>query len=73
MFTHSDLHSTNIIISRGRLAGIGNWDCAGFYPEYWEYESDTPYKLINSDDWEKLIRDAFDGDYEVELRIEKLL
>ncbi|KAL4787425.1 hypothetical protein BJX76DRAFT_345521 [Aspergillus varians] len=59
-FTHSDLHNTNILMSQGRLAGI-----------YWEYTR-AIYGAINNDGWEKVIRNAFDEDYEDELRVEKL-
>lgn len=37
LFTHSDLHRTNIFVKRGRLAGIVDWEHAGFKPEFWEY------------------------------------
>lgn len=40
-FTHGDLTLGNIIISDGpgprRIAGIIDWEQAGWYPEYWEY------------------------------------
>ncbi|KAL3472023.1 kinase-like domain-containing protein [Aspergillus californicus] len=70
-FTHSDLHSTNISINRGRLAGIIDWECAGYYPDYWEFTK-AFYGIINEAQ-EKIIRGAFDEDYEDELRVEKLL
>ncbi|RMD43111.1 hypothetical protein DV735_g1999, partial [Chaetothyriales sp. CBS 134920] len=36
-FTHSDFHCTNLLVDRGRLRGIIDWECAGFLPEYWEF------------------------------------
>lgn len=40
-FTYGDLTIGNIIISDGpgprRIAGIVDWEQAGWYPEYWEY------------------------------------
>lgn len=40
-FTHADLTLSNIIISgeldSQRIAGIIDWEQAGWYPEYWEY------------------------------------
>ena len=36
-FTHGDLHSENIIVKDGRLAGIVDWEYAGWFPEYWEF------------------------------------
>ncbi|KAJ5450699.1 uncharacterized protein N7458_007148 [Penicillium daleae] len=37
VFTHADLYPSNIMLDRGCLSGIVDWECAGFYPEYWEY------------------------------------
>lgn len=36
-FTHGDLNARNILIDRGRLSGIVDWENAGWLPEYWEY------------------------------------
>ena len=38
-FTHTDLATTNIIISRTstEVVGIIDWQESGWYPEYWEY------------------------------------
>ncbi|KAJ8482001.1 hypothetical protein ONZ51_g5642 [Trametes cubensis] len=37
-FTHADLHAQNILVrDDGQLAGIIDWEHAGWYPEYWEY------------------------------------
>ena len=35
-FTHADLHGANILVKDNRLAGIVDWEHAGWYPEYWE-------------------------------------
>ncbi|KAI0717875.1 kinase-like domain-containing protein [Cerioporus squamosus] len=35
-FTHADLHGANILVKDNRLAGIIDWEHAGWYPEYWE-------------------------------------
>jgi len=37
IFTHADLHLRNIIVKDGVIAAILDWECAGWYPEYWEY------------------------------------
>ncbi|KAF7927104.1 hypothetical protein BELL_0336g00090 [Botrytis elliptica] len=37
VFTHSDLHYSNLLVDQGRLCGIIDWECAGFKPEYWEF------------------------------------
>ncbi|BCS25457.1 uncharacterized protein APUU_50168A [Aspergillus puulaauensis] len=36
-FTHSDFHPTNLLVERGRLSAIVDWESAGFRPEYWEF------------------------------------
>ncbi len=40
-FSHADLNLTNIIVSGTsgsyKVAGIIDWEQAGWYPEYWEY------------------------------------
>ncbi|KAI0005244.1 kinase-like protein [Xylariaceae sp. FL0662B] len=36
VFTHGDLHATNILVSDGRIVALLDWEFAGFYPEYVE-------------------------------------
>ncbi|CAL1697259.1 unnamed protein product [Somion occarium] len=36
-FTHGDIHMQNILFYDGKLSGLVDWECAGWYPEYWEY------------------------------------
>ncbi|OJJ45997.1 hypothetical protein ASPZODRAFT_167030 [Penicilliopsis zonata CBS 506.65] len=36
-FTHADFFGLNLLVDRGRLSGIVDWECAGYMPEYWEY------------------------------------
>lgn len=73
VFTHADLHPSNILIDRGRLSGIVDWECAGFFPEYWEFTK-LMYGVRRDAELQKIIRDAFtEGAYEEELEAEKLL
>jgi hypothetical protein len=40
VFTHADLHPSNIIVSSGpnpRVVAIVDWHQSGWYPSYWEY------------------------------------
>lgn len=37
VFSHGDLHISNILVHNGRLSGLIDWECAGWYPEYWDY------------------------------------
>ncbi|DAA74697.1 TPA_exp: Uncharacterized protein A8136_3013 [Trichophyton benhamiae CBS 112371] len=72
-FSHADLNFYNIIIERGKLSGIVDWECAGYYPEYWEFTKGI-YIIEGAADREKIIRDAFpDEDYQDELEAEKVL
>ena len=73
VFTHADLSPSNILIDHERLSAIVDWECAGFYPEYWEftklfYGAQPPREI------QAVISDAFTGDtYEEELEAERLL
>lgn len=40
VFTHADLHPTNIMVSREspcRVIAIIDWQQSGWYPDYWEF------------------------------------
>ncbi|KZT27870.1 kinase-like protein [Neolentinus lepideus HHB14362 ss-1] len=37
VFTHGDLLSHNILIDKGRVSAVLDWEYAGLLPEYWEY------------------------------------
>lgn len=71
-FTHADLHPSNILIDQGRLSAILDWECAGFFPEYWEYTK-AMYGVWREKPMEKMWRRALGGDeeYEVELKAEQ--
>lgn len=54
VLTHSDLSPRNIIVKEDKIAGIIDWEMAGFYPEYWEY-----IKAMYHPDWESCwVRDG---------------
>lgn len=36
-FSHGDLHMSNILFHEGRMSGLVDWECAGWFPEYWDY------------------------------------
>lgn len=36
-FTHGDLSPSNIMVENGKLSGLVDFGCSGFFPEYWEY------------------------------------
>ncbi|KAI0367531.1 kinase-like protein [Pilatotrama ljubarskyi] len=37
LFSHGDLHPNNFLLQEGRLTGWIDWECAGWFPEYWDY------------------------------------
>ncbi|RHZ43117.1 uncharacterized protein CDV56_100442 [Aspergillus thermomutatus] len=70
MFIHADLHPSNILIARGRPSGIVDWECASFYPEYWEFTK-LMYGAERFPEIQQILRDAFPEDsYEEELEVE---
>lgn len=73
-FTHADLHPSNLLIAGGRLWGIVDWECAGFFPEYWEYTK-AMFGVCGDGPIEEIWRRAFDDSnkHEAELRAEQLL
>ncbi|KAJ5114816.1 hypothetical protein NUU61_000575 [Penicillium alfredii] len=73
VFAHADLHPSNILIERGRLSAIVDWECAGFYLEYWEFTK-MMYGTQHFRPMESITRDVFHNvSYEEELEAEKLL
>lgn len=71
-FTHGDLNPRNILVDRGRLSGIVDWENAGWFPEYWEY---TKVHYINR--WRnRFLDDVVEKifpDYKKELENEQFL
>ncbi|KAK3310754.1 kinase-like domain-containing protein [Chaetomium strumarium] len=78
VMTHGDLSRRNILVHEdGRLAGVVDWEHAGWYPTYWEYTSflygldslHTPQRLAD------MAGDVFQGfgDFEHELAVERRL
>lgn len=72
-FSHADFSPTNILVERGKLSGIVDFGCAGFYPEYWEYTKGIYGHFGLETAWLDTLSDAFSGLYKDELAAEKLL
>ncbi|KAH7175286.1 kinase-like domain-containing protein [Dactylonectria macrodidyma] len=70
-FTHADLAPRNIIVRRGRVAAILDWEFAGWYPEYWEFTK-AHFNYFPGEDWEEYLRVALPC-YETELTAEQTL
>ena len=73
IFEHADLNPRNILVDgSGKISGIVDWKCAGWYPEYWEYTKAhfavrcTPRWIVN------VIDRVFTG-YLTELQAQNML
>lgn len=73
-FTHSDFHWTNLLVDRGQLSGIVDWESAGYKPEYWEYTK-AVWTSLGDPILQALFHRAFEslGNYEAELAAERKL
>lgn len=36
-FTHGDIAPRNIMVCEGKISAVIDWECAGWFPEHWEY------------------------------------
>ncbi|KAI0394956.1 kinase-like domain-containing protein [Xylariaceae sp. FL0594] len=72
VLTHGDLNMRNVLIHNGRLSGIGDWENAGWYPEYWDYTK-AHFATKTHRRWLEVIEEVFEkfGDYKKELAIER--
>ena len=70
-FTHGDLSMLNILVRDGRIAAILDWECTGWYPEYWEYTR-AHYRMFNMPDFYQLLREQMET-YDEELAAERRL
>jgi aminoglycoside phosphotransferase (APT) family kinase protein len=68
-FAHADLSPSNVLIHEGRLAGIVDWEMAGWYPSYWEYTKAHYITFRRFKEWSELFDRIFPG-YESELALE---
>ncbi|KAH7134329.1 kinase-like domain-containing protein [Dactylonectria macrodidyma] len=61
VFTHGDLHPSNIVISPGpnpKIAAVVDWQQAGWYPAYWEY-CKARWTTRIGDEWERVYLPMF--------------
>ena len=47
VFTHGDLALHNVMVHDGHISGFIDWECAGWYPDYWEFT--TPLRWPSRD------------------------
>lgn len=73
VFTHADLNLRNILVDEnGKISGIVDWECAGWYPEYWEYTK-THFGVRYTVRWIVDVIDLIFPGYREELRVEDTL
>ncbi|CAA7266305.1 unnamed protein product [Cyclocybe aegerita] len=70
-FTHGDLAPRNVLVKKdGTITAIVDWDCAGWFPEYWEFTK-AKWSLTLAD-WEVRIPDIT-GEYPSQLAGERAI
>ncbi|KAH9830497.1 kinase-like domain-containing protein [Rhodofomes roseus] len=68
VLTHGDLHPNNILMHDRQLSGFVDWECAGWFPEYWEY-ADAVETRPNYKAWCDIFHRIF-PQYKQELEVE---
>lgn len=54
VFTRGDLNPSNILVHKGKMSGIIDWEFVGWYPRYWEYTSAWYGNRLRTD-WQDLL------------------
>ncbi|KAF5606707.1 kinase-like domain protein [Fusarium subglutinans] len=72
--THSDINMRNILMHKGRISGIVDWENSGWFPDYWEYTKAHYVTKLNKR-WLTVVDRIFAnfGDFKVDLAIERRL
>lgn len=70
-FTHADLRPSNVLMNAGKLSGLVDFGCAGFFPEYWEYTKGVRGHFAPDTTWIDLLCESFGGAYREELEAER--
>jgi hypothetical protein len=72
VFTHADVAPRNIMMKDGRVTGIIDWECSGWFPEYWEYVKAVGYKEWEEKGFKKRVREFLQS-YDEEVEVDALL
>lgn len=72
VLTHGDLNPRNIMVRDGDIVGLLDWECAGWYPEYWEYVKFCG-GIDSSIDWHRYSDTIFSQAYPQELVVDAFL
>ncbi|KAF2856647.1 hypothetical protein T440DRAFT_550000 [Plenodomus tracheiphilus IPT5] len=73
VFTHADLNLRNILVGEDmKISGIVDWECAGWYPGYWEC-SKAHFTVRHTARWIADVVDQVFPQYRDEVRAEDVL
>ncbi|KIY73458.1 kinase-like protein [Cylindrobasidium torrendii FP15055 ss-10] len=65
VWVHCDLRSTNIVVDKGRLSGVVDWEASGWQPRHWQLMVCRPAVMTNqgpiANAWKRAV---FDSDVE---------
>lgn len=75
VLTHGDFHPRNIMVEDTVITGIIDWECAGWYPEYWEYVKALTSVGPVVDWWRYLttIIDPWYAEWAIDRQLEKVM
>ncbi|KAJ1963866.1 hypothetical protein GGI12_001793 [Dipsacomyces acuminosporus] len=72
VLTHADLKPSNILVDEDCNVYIIDWECCGFYPEYWEYTKSL-YLINYYTEWIEAMAWIFGDKFSADLKREKAL
>ncbi|KAF2875038.1 kinase-like domain-containing protein [Massariosphaeria phaeospora] len=73
VFTHADINLRNLLVDKdGKISGIVDWECAGWYPAYWEFTK-AHFSARYNVRWTADVIDQVFLGYRDELRAEDVL
>jgi aminoglycoside phosphotransferase len=73
VFTHADINLRNVLVDdNARISGIVDWECAGWYPEYWECTK-AHFTVRHTIRWLADVVDQVFPDFQDELHAENIL
>jgi thiamine kinase-like enzyme len=72
MSTHGDLTPWNVIIHKGKIAAIIDWEFSGWRPDYWEYTKAYYNPIGTPQEWFDALGRAM-GRYDKHLKGERCL
>ena len=69
VFSHGDLAFHNILVKHGHITAIIDWECAGWYPEHWDYCKTLSF-LSGTDEEYRCCREVFERAYHEEYLVD---